>query len=169
MYKVKFKMIIKSKKGQLQDTTDLMIYGFAMFVGVVLFSMILYINVSEKEEASIEQIDVVNKKAILLNYLSQPLEISGQTLSMKEAILLAVNTNEGSVAETTTISYLNNNGLEARIIVYDKVKYLTKGSYLFWWDNVVDVHYLTADSYIHIPNPSNQEIPEVTVLMYSLS
>lgn len=159
-------MIIKSKKGMLDDLFDISGLVIALFLCVIFLSSILTFNIDQKEEATLEMMTLANKKALLLNYLSQPVEVNGQTLTMKEAILLAVNTEDGSVAEDNTIGYFTDNELDGRVIIYDKSNFLSKGNNIYWWDQVDGYPDLT-ENYLHLPNPTNENIPEVTVVMYS--
>ena len=159
-------MFRRSKKAMLDDLFDISFLVVGLFLGVLFLSSVLIMNATSKTDASIDQINTAYHQTLILNYLSQPIEISGQKITMKEAILLAVNTDDQTVVETSTKEYFTNSELNSKIVIYDKNEYLSKGNNIYLWENIDGFTELT-ETHLHLPNPTSQEIPEVTVVMNS--
>lgn len=108
-----------SKKGIVQDFTDLLIFLFVMFFALFFVQFILNNHTNTVESYSEEQVFVFHQNVQLHAYLQHPIFVDGSTQTMLGLITKTIVENEDSLWEEKTTAFLQQYEIDGGIRVYN--------------------------------------------------
>ena len=114
---------IIGKKGLMDDFTDLL--SFVLILSMLGFFAVavLRTDASDKAGQTLDKIVSFRGQEELLNLVNSPSSLYNKEVSMKDAIILAVNTNDEAIFAEKMQIYFEQEQLDGGIAVYDSVSY----------------------------------------------
>ena len=120
------KLLIKNKRGVMDDVTDLLSLVFIISMLGFFAVVILRTDASDKEDQTLERIESLHGQEALLDLVNSPALLQDKEVSMKDVILLAVNVNDEALFTEKMQAYFEQHQLEGDVAVYDSVSYGTE-------------------------------------------
>ena len=120
------KFFIKNKRGLMDDFTDLL--SFVLIISMLGFFavVILRTDASDKEDQTLERIKSLQGQEALLDLVNSPVLLENKEITMKDAIIAAVNANDETLFTETMQAYFEEKQIEGGVGVYDSVSYGTQ-------------------------------------------
>ena len=155
--------LFKDKKGFMDDAMDLITMVVLLVVGLILIGGVLFVNVNDNEEQTIEKINFVDTTQTHLYYLNSPTKLNGVQTTMRDVIIYAFNKNNEDLFEAKTESFFNKYNIEGVIEVYDSNEYNQDREYKMVYSN----RFISSDesiSVLQLANPTNNKVHTITVV-----
>ena len=130
-------MLIKGKKGMMDDFFDLLFTSLALFFIIFFVQVILDTDAETKTDVTLSELHNFENEVQLLHLLDYPISVDGKTQKMKNIILLSVDVHNEALFKEKMRDYFEKNQVEGRIAVYKTKDYLTNKEPLFSFSNVV--------------------------------
>ena len=119
-------LLIKNKKGLMDDFTDLL--SFVLILSMLGFFavVILRTDASDKAERTSERIASFHGQEALLNLVNSPALLDNKEVVMKDVIISAVNADDETLFTEKMQTYFEQQQIEGGVAVYDSVSYGTE-------------------------------------------
>jgi hypothetical protein len=125
-------MLIKNKKGMVDDTFDLLFTVASIFFILIFISVVLNINAAAKEEVALEKFEVFTLHEELLVYLNSPVEVKlnegDKKITLRENLVIIANSDDSleeidsdnMAAHYDAASILFSDTLSGQIVVHEE-------------------------------------------------
>ncbi|PIN87767.1 hypothetical protein COV12_02075 [Candidatus Woesearchaeota archaeon CG10_big_fil_rev_8_21_14_0_10_32_24] len=155
--------LFKDKKGFLDDMMDFIFMTVLLVLGLILIGGVLYFNVSDNKDVTMEKINFVDTTRTHLFFLNTATNLNGVQTTMQDLILYAFNKNNPNLFEAKTKGFFNKYDLEGAVEVYNAQDYIQKKDYKMSFSNRF-ISSGETESVLQLVNPTNKNVPLITVV-----